>query len=234
MKKSPSGRPRTVRTTENIEKVQEAVSQSPERSARRQSAALGISDRTIRRILHKDLNFHPYKLAMVNELNDGDYPQRLKFAQEMQTLYEANEDLHVTVVLTDEAHFYLNGEVNKQNCRYWSPENPRRINERPLHSPKVTVWCAVGTFGIIGPYFFEENGAVVTVTFDRYIVCLIFLFLIWNVGELIVKRCGSGKMAPQRILQKQQCQLFHHFSRIISFQDLVTSHGPSTTGLVEM
>ena len=33
-------------------------------SARRHSAALGLSDRSVRRILHKDLNFHPYKIAI--------------------------------------------------------------------------------------------------------------------------------------------------------------------------
>ena len=72
----------------------------------------------------------------------------------MRALYE-REDL--SIAMSDEAHFHLNGAVNKQNCRYWSPENPRIFHERPLHSPKVTVWCAVGKFGVIGPYFFEEG-----------------------------------------------------------------------------
>ena len=44
------------------------------------------------------------------------------------------------------------------------------IHEKPLHSERVTVWCAIGIFGIICPYFFEdENGANVTVNAERYI-----------------------------------------------------------------
>ena len=66
-------------------------------------------------------------------------------------------------------HFHLSGCVNKQNFRYWAPENPRQLHERPLHSPFVTVWCAVGSFGVWGPYFFEEGGVTVTVTADRYV-----------------------------------------------------------------
>ena len=166
LKKTPPGRMREVRTQQNIDRVREAVERSPDRSVRRQAVAMGISDRTMRRILHEDLNFHPYKMAIVNELNTNDYPQRLKFAQDMLALYE-NEDLKIA--MSDEAHFHLNGSVNKQNCRYWSSENPRLTHETPLHSPKVTVWCAVGRFGIIGPYFFEEGGVTVTVTSERYV-----------------------------------------------------------------
>jgi len=55
-----------------------------------------------------------------------------------------------------------------QNFHYWAEHNPRELQERPLHSPRVTVWCAVADFGVIGQYFFEEGGAIVTVTSDWY------------------------------------------------------------------
>jgi hypothetical protein len=79
------------------------------------------------------------------------------------------ENKAAVVVISDEAHFHLNGSVNKQNYRYWAMENPRELHQRPLYSPKVTVWCAVTPFCVIGPYFFEENGITVTVTSARYI-----------------------------------------------------------------
>ncbi|CAH2108547.1 unnamed protein product [Euphydryas editha] len=60
------------------------------------------------------------------------------------------------IFFSDEAHFHINGHVNKQNCRYWSSENPKTKHQRPLHSPKVTVWAAISANGIIGPYFFED------------------------------------------------------------------------------
>lgn len=86
--------------------------------------------------------------------------------------------------MSDEAHFYLIGDINNQNCRYWPTENPCEIHEKPLHSPKVSVWCAVSSSRIIGPYFFEENNAMVTVTSERYSQIL-QTFLLPQIGEEI-------------------------------------------------
>ncbi|GFT78061.1 hypothetical protein TNCV_2820631 [Trichonephila clavipes] len=50
---------------------------------------------------------------------------------------------------SDEAHFWLNGYVNKQNCRIWSEANPQVYVETPLHPEKLTVWCAIWAGGIL-------------------------------------------------------------------------------------
>ncbi len=50
------------------------------------------------------------------------------------------------------------------------------IQEKPLHSPHVTVWCAMSGHTIIGPYFFEDSqGANISVT---YLTLKNFLHLI--------------------------------------------------------
>ncbi|GFY32545.1 hypothetical protein TNCV_3560531 [Trichonephila clavipes] len=49
----------------------------------------------------------------------------------------------------DEAHFRLNGYVNKRNCRIWSEANPQVYVETPLHPEKLTVWCALWAGGIL-------------------------------------------------------------------------------------
>ncbi|GFX73115.1 hypothetical protein TNCV_4501941 [Trichonephila clavipes] len=51
-------------------------------------------------------------------------------------------DFHKRILFSDEAHFWLNGYVNKQNCRIWSEANPQVYVETPLHPEKLTVWCA--------------------------------------------------------------------------------------------
>ncbi|GFW53163.1 hypothetical protein TNCV_3294101 [Trichonephila clavipes] len=51
--------------------------------------------------------------------------------------------------VNDEAHFWLNGYVNKQNCRIWSEANPQVYVETPLHPEKLTVWCALWAGGIL-------------------------------------------------------------------------------------
>ncbi|GFX88893.1 DUF4817 domain-containing protein [Trichonephila clavipes] len=59
-------------------------------------------------------------------------------------------DFHKRILFSDEAHFWLNGYVNKQNYRNWSEANPQVYVETSLHSEKLTVWCALWAGGIIG------------------------------------------------------------------------------------
>ncbi|GFW58000.1 uncharacterized protein TNCV_2741461 [Trichonephila clavipes] len=53
------------------------------------------------------------------------------------------------IFFSDEAHFWLNGYVNKQNCRIYSEANPQVYVETPLHPEKLTVWCALWAGGIL-------------------------------------------------------------------------------------
>ncbi|GFT64407.1 hypothetical protein TNCV_4831421 [Trichonephila clavipes] len=52
-------------------------------------------------------------------------------------------------VIDDEVHFWLNGYVNKQNCRIWNEANPQVYVETPLHQEKLTVWCPLWAGGIL-------------------------------------------------------------------------------------
>ncbi|GFX32676.1 tc3a_0 protein [Trichonephila clavipes] len=61
-------------------------------------------------------------------------------------------DFHKRILFSDEAHFWLNGYVNKQNCRIWSEANPEVYVETPLHPEKLTVWCALWA----GAFFIPE------------------------------------------------------------------------------
>ncbi|GFX62415.1 uncharacterized protein TNCV_1381401 [Trichonephila clavipes] len=77
-------------------------------------------------------------------------------------------DFHKRILFSDDAHFWLNGYVKKQNCRIWSEANPQVYVETPLHPEKLTAWCALWAGGIIGPYFFKNyEGHNVTVNGDR-------------------------------------------------------------------
>ncbi|GFT97961.1 hypothetical protein TNCV_2168481 [Trichonephila clavipes] len=57
-------------------------------------------------------------------------------------------DFHKRILFSDEAHFWLNGYVNKQNCRIWREANPQVYVETPLHPETLTVWCALWAGGI--------------------------------------------------------------------------------------
>lgn len=172
LKKKPPGGIPTVRTPENIATARAAIERSPRRSVRQHASSLGIKRRSLQRILH-ELDFHPYKLQIVQLLNERDPASRMEFS--IQILAKINEDANFlgNLWISDEAHFHLNGFVNKQNFRYWAQDNPCEFHQRPLHSAKVTIWCAVSCHGVIGPYFFErDDGSAVTVTSARYVEML--------------------------------------------------------------
>jgi hypothetical protein len=57
--------------------------------------------------------------------------------------------------------------------RYWAENNPRNLHQRPLHSPRVTVWGTVSRLGVVGPCFFKEGGKTVTVNSNRYCETLV-------------------------------------------------------------
>ncbi|XP_036366112.1 uncharacterized protein LOC118766669 [Octopus sinensis] len=55
LKRKSTGRPRTARTPENVAAVRASVQQSPRRSTFKCAQALRLSERSLRRILHNDL-----------------------------------------------------------------------------------------------------------------------------------------------------------------------------------
>ncbi|GFX21839.1 hypothetical protein TNCV_2311181 [Trichonephila clavipes] len=74
---------------------------------------------------------------------------RRRFVEWAQNEIAVVPDFHKRILFSDEAHFWLNGYVNKQNCRIWSEANPQVYVETPLHPEKLTVWCALWAGGII-------------------------------------------------------------------------------------
>ncbi|GFX29178.1 putative DD41D transposase [Trichonephila clavipes] len=102
-------------------------------------------------------------------IHQNDHQARRRFVEWAQNEIAVVPDFHKRILFSDEAHFWLNGYVNKQNCRIWSEANPQVYVETPLHPEKLAVWCALWAGGIIGPYFFKnDEGHNVTVNGDRY------------------------------------------------------------------
>ncbi|GFY02345.1 hypothetical protein TNCV_3502271 [Trichonephila clavipes] len=102
-------------------------------------------------------------------IHQNDHQARRRFVEWAQNEIAVVPDFHKRILFSDEVHFWLNGYVNKQNCRIWSEANPQVYVETPLHPEKLTVWCALWAGGIIGPYFFKnDEGHNVTVNGDRY------------------------------------------------------------------
>jgi len=147
--------------------------------------------------LRKDLGLRAYKIQLVQELKPHDHRERRTFGEWARNEIAVDSDFHKKILFSDEAHFWLNGYVNKQNCRIWSEDNPQAIVETPLHPEKLlTVWCALWADGIIGPYFFKNDaGQNVTVNGDRYRAMINDFFIPeldhLDVGELWFQQDGA-------------------------------------------
>ncbi|GFW19861.1 hypothetical protein TNCV_3561641 [Trichonephila clavipes] len=102
---------------------------------------------------------YPLKISGHGLLRDWDTTdlQSLKFMQNTKdfklhkiTYSYLSSKLNFTGWITgDEAHFWLNGYVNKQNCCIWSEANPQVYVETPLHPEKLTVWGVLWAGGIL-------------------------------------------------------------------------------------
>ncbi|GFV56400.1 hypothetical protein TNCV_855521 [Trichonephila clavipes] len=82
-------------------------------------------------------------------IHQNDHQSRRRFVEWAQNEIAVVPDFHKRILFSDEAHFWLNGYVNKQNCRIWSEANPQVYVETPLHPEKLTVWCALWAGGIL-------------------------------------------------------------------------------------
>ncbi|GFS99865.1 putative DD41D transposase [Trichonephila clavipes] len=82
-------------------------------------------------------------------MHQNDHQARRRFLEWAQNEMAVVPDFHKRILFSDEAHFWLNGYVNKQNCRIWSESNPQVYVETPLHPEKLTVWCALWAGGVL-------------------------------------------------------------------------------------
>ncbi|GFV70938.1 DUF4817 domain-containing protein [Trichonephila clavipes] len=82
-------------------------------------------------------------------IHQNDHQARRRFVELAQNEIAVVPDFHKRILFSDEAHFWLNGYVNKQNCRIWSEANPQVYVETPLHPEKLTVWRALWAGGIL-------------------------------------------------------------------------------------
>ncbi|GFX88401.1 hypothetical protein TNCV_2278691 [Trichonephila clavipes] len=82
-------------------------------------------------------------------IHQNDHQARRRFVEWAQNEIAVVPNFHKRILFSDEAHFWLNGYVKKQNCRIWSEANPQVYVETPLHPEKLTVWCTLWAGGIL-------------------------------------------------------------------------------------
>ncbi|GFU40182.1 uncharacterized protein TNCV_4899851 [Trichonephila clavipes] len=66
-------------------------------------------------------------------IHQNNHQARRRFVEWAQNEIAVVRDFHKRILFSDEAHFWMNGYVNKQNCRIWSEANSQVYVETPLH-----------------------------------------------------------------------------------------------------
>ena len=154
-----SGRPRSGRSNENIDRVQEALEENPDGLACRRNG-LGLTASTFNRICRIDLKWHPYKMRVRHELKPNDPARRIRFCQWFLNKCKDRRFLS-NFVIGDEAGFAMNGRVNSQNVREYAPRGhppPDFHYTRNESRKRITAWVGLcGDGSLIGPYFFEGS-----------------------------------------------------------------------------
>ncbi|GFY05605.1 putative LOC100569746 [Trichonephila clavipes] len=71
-------------------------------------------------------------------IHQNDHQARRRFVECAQNEIAVVPDFHKRILFSDEAHFWLNGYVNKQNYRIWSEANPQVPVNWPPRSCDLT------------------------------------------------------------------------------------------------
>ncbi len=126
-------------------------------SVTRVAQEIRISVASAHRIRTTDISLFPYKIQVHQALSQVAVGKSLNFATEFGAYIDTHPSVLSLIWFSDEAHFWLEGYVNKHNCCIWVGSNPGVFLTKNLHPKKITIWAALRTQGPISPIFVEKN-----------------------------------------------------------------------------
>ena len=129
---------------------------------------------------------------MVHALNEDDFDRRFQFCEWYVNVTKEDTSVEDRTLLSDEATFHLNGQVNWHNSVYYPEANPYLLMEgKKIQFPGVCVWAAIQSSGVLGPHFFED-----TVSGETYHMILHEFLLPQlqneDLGQIIFMQDGSS------------------------------------------
>lgn len=175
-----SGRPHDAVNDSNVEAARSIIDENFH-SCTEVANVLNISRGSAHTILRYELGLKPYKLQLHQRLSEEDMVARVVACQAI-LLKNDEESILDHLITSDEATFYLNGVVNRHNCRIWADEKPPLVLKKEHSSPKVNVWIGFDCDFVYGPYFFPES----TVKAKDYLTMLRDFFF-----PLLLRRRGQ-------------------------------------------
>ncbi len=127
-----------MRSEENINQARKMMHAMPQTSITRVAQEIGISVASAHRILTADISLFPYKIQVHQALCQVAVGKRLNFAMEFGL--DAHPPVLPLIWFSDVELFWLEGYINKHNCRIWASSNPHMFLTKNLHPKKITIW----------------------------------------------------------------------------------------------
>jgi len=100
-----------------------AIYFDPHISSRQIEKEIGIPRRTTLRILNV-LRYHAYHITLVQELRPHHIRMHIKFYEWALRTIANDLNFFRFVLISDEAKFYSDGQLNRHHSHYWSNQNP--------------------------------------------------------------------------------------------------------------
>lgn len=163
-----SGRPRSVRTDENVEQVENLVLSQEDkprthRSTRQIARETGIHKSSVLRIIHHDLHLKCLKRRRAQLLSENNRIARLTRCK--QLLKEFPDTSVDFIWFSDEKVFTVEPPINTQNDRVYVPYGIKKRNVAPSRllrtrstfSRSVMVSVAVSKMGVTGLIFVDPG-----------------------------------------------------------------------------
>ena len=168
-----SGRPRSARTQQLVNKVKCRLYRKPKQSIRKMASQLRASRSTVQRVVVEELGLRPYKKRKAHGLTQKQQAKRLPRIKALLERF-ADKDLD-RLVFSDEKLFCLEEKHNSQNVRVYAasfediPEHLRTV-ERFLYEKRIMIWCGVSKKGKLPLHFVEPGTKINAAYYKRYVL----------------------------------------------------------------
>ena len=158
------GRPVSVTTQENEVLLSQAFAESLQKSSQRVYTGLGISRRSLSRLMQRVL-LKMHRPRLLHELLEDDPDRRLQFCEVVLNDERQGSGIVDKFTWSDEAHFKLSGAINRHNCVYYSTKKSVCNNRRIVESDRgYSFWTSFSCKGALGHIFFHT-----AITHDLYL-----------------------------------------------------------------
>ena len=176
-----SGRPRSVRTAENVATVSAAIEENPRQSIRKLAKKFSCPKSSMHELIHHDLGMKSRAIQNRPRLTEATRLRRLEKSKMLLNFLKSPVTSGFIRIFSDEKLFHVDAQLNRRNSRYLSDQpvnevDPRiRFNPVNKHPQKVMVLGVIGSDGQKCPIIFVDanekiNRLVYEGLLDRHVI----------------------------------------------------------------